>query len=295
MKKLLLIVITLIFIPILSWGEGEYAEKVILSAKWGTGEGEFGIHREPAGEYSVYGPEMRRAPMCLKVKGNFIYILDGENQRVQKFSKDGKYISLINTSFKAVRMNIDEDGEIFTYSIDEDIENGGRIERFNSNGEKAEEFKVNPKDVRTNDGVYTNEGKLYSKYDGKLIGKIKNKQVIKKSSLKLWKNTYSSGLERLKISETKNSRKYFLDRYFLEDSINSIVHILYGIGDKYNPDYEIDLIDTHGKLIKTLAVHGNYYQLNRGMANNYFEIDENGNIYQLWTTEKGVFVSIWTK
>lgn len=65
----------------------EYVPKVIIEGKWGTGPGEFG--RQSDVDYD-FKPES----LAVDSKGN-IYILDFVNNRIQKFSSEGKYLRSI--------------------------------------------------------------------------------------------------------------------------------------------------------------------------------------------------------
>ena len=69
----------------------EYVPKVIIEGKWGTGPGEFGIaSRFPLGLYDQYVP----SSLAVDSKEN-IYVLDFVNNRIQKFNKDGKYLTFL--------------------------------------------------------------------------------------------------------------------------------------------------------------------------------------------------------
>lgn len=62
----------------------EYEERVVVRGRWGVGAGEFGIMYKDDQEYK---PES----LAVDSKGN-IYILDLVNNRIQKFSNDGRYL-----------------------------------------------------------------------------------------------------------------------------------------------------------------------------------------------------------
>jgi len=67
--------------------------KVVLEGKWGSGPGEFGYvqNTDPEVSSSEYlGPEK----VEINSKGE-MYVLDTYNNRIQKFSKDGRYIKSI--------------------------------------------------------------------------------------------------------------------------------------------------------------------------------------------------------
>jgi len=76
----------------------EYVPKVIIEGKWGTGPGEFGYDGFNPVDFSpnsaVFSPDDLIHPRSLAVdsKGD-IYILDVANNRIQKFSKDGKHLA----------------------------------------------------------------------------------------------------------------------------------------------------------------------------------------------------------
>jgi hypothetical protein len=67
----------------------EYVAKVIIEAKWGTNEGEFGRNFLGMGT-----KDYKPSSLAVNSKGE-IYILDLVNNRIQKFDKDGKYLKNI--------------------------------------------------------------------------------------------------------------------------------------------------------------------------------------------------------
>lgn len=96
MKKLMLFAVSLLCVaaaraqqPSTGSADGgvpieEYLPKVIIEGKWGTGPGEFGKQA---------GYEDDDVPSSLAVdSGGNIYVLDYVNNRIQKFSKEGKYL-----------------------------------------------------------------------------------------------------------------------------------------------------------------------------------------------------------
>ena len=115
----------------------EYIPEVIIEAKWGTGEGEFGMdgaYAEP-GFPPMYANEMPLFPKSLAVdsKGN-IYILDVVNNRMQKFNESGKYLkSIVVQSWrgyfrrikngeyiKGINIVIDSEDNLYYYCIRKD-------------------------------------------------------------------------------------------------------------------------------------------------------------------------------
>lgn len=85
----------------------EYVPKVILEGKWGNEPGEFGMaSRFPLGLYDQYTP----SSLTVDTNGN-IYVLDFVNNRIQKFTKDGGYITSL--SIDGLK------GELSGYCIDD--------------------------------------------------------------------------------------------------------------------------------------------------------------------------------
>ncbi len=62
----------------------EYVPKVIIEGKWGTGPGEFG--RQSDVDY-----DLKPESLAVDSKGN-IYVLDFVNNRIQKYSNEGKHL-----------------------------------------------------------------------------------------------------------------------------------------------------------------------------------------------------------
>ncbi len=62
----------------------EYVPKVIIEGKWGTGPGEFGRQ----GDFDY---DLEPGSLAVDSKGN-IYILDFVNNRIQKYSSEGKHL-----------------------------------------------------------------------------------------------------------------------------------------------------------------------------------------------------------
>lgn len=72
----------------------EYVPKVIIEGKWGTGSGEFGAIADPM-QSDQYGAPQYPGSLAVNSRGE-IYVLDHVNGRIQKFSKDGKYLTSLN-------------------------------------------------------------------------------------------------------------------------------------------------------------------------------------------------------
>jgi len=94
MKKMILSVISLFAAGSLAAQEAstatdqvpieEYVPKVIIEGKWGTGPGEFGRQ----GDFDY---DLKPGSLAVDSKGN-IYILDFVNNRIQKYSGEGKHL-----------------------------------------------------------------------------------------------------------------------------------------------------------------------------------------------------------
>jgi hypothetical protein len=102
-----------------------YEETVVIRGKWGTGPGEFGIAYayvskvsnliEPIGH--LQDPIYPKS-LAVDSKGN-IYILDVVNNRIQKFSKDGKYLlSIPVESFVGAKVVKKEHKEFDEYRVE---------------------------------------------------------------------------------------------------------------------------------------------------------------------------------
>jgi len=68
----------------------EYIPEVIIEGKWGSGDGEFGTQVDE--NFPGTGKEYKLSSLAVDSKGN-IYILDVVNNRIQKYSKQGKYLN----------------------------------------------------------------------------------------------------------------------------------------------------------------------------------------------------------
>jgi hypothetical protein len=124
MKKLTLIVMFLVLLVITivirdksnnaqsdsgSAGKETYVSQVIINASWGEEPGQFGIY-EPE-----EGPTLGPQALTIAPKGD-IYIDDGYNGRIQKFSNNGELISIIPLSEGGIEICIDQSGNIYLYN-----------------------------------------------------------------------------------------------------------------------------------------------------------------------------------
>lgn len=111
MKKRMLLVMSFLCISAGAWAQQagkqavnadsvpieEYVPKVIIEGKWGTGPGEFGVAWTYATDITVPQNESGEIPpiypdsIAVNSKGE-IYLLDSVNNRIQKFSPEGKYV-----------------------------------------------------------------------------------------------------------------------------------------------------------------------------------------------------------
>jgi len=150
----------------------EYVPKVIIEGKWGTGPGEFGTASQfPLGHFENYEP----SSLAVDSKGN-IYILDFVNDRIQKFSKEGKYLASL--SIEGLK------GELAGY-CDEDA----CYEEPPGPGQKIEEKVMGQVEVQGINIVIDSKDTLYyylkRNKDGKEIGEVwefKNDKLVKKQS-----------------------------------------------------------------------------------------------------------------
>src|SRR3989339_394232 len=88
-------------VPEVSSETVKYAERIILEGKAGTGPCEFGIvvdstYRGEPGPEGVVEP----GPAVENSRGE-IYVLDAVNNRIQKFTKDGRYILSLSVFSRA--------------------------------------------------------------------------------------------------------------------------------------------------------------------------------------------------
>jgi hypothetical protein len=95
MKKMILFAVSLFAAGLLPAQEAstaadqvpieEYVPKVIIEGKWGTGPGEFGRQ----GDFDY---DLKPESLAVDSKGN-VYILDYVNNRIQKYSSNGKHLN----------------------------------------------------------------------------------------------------------------------------------------------------------------------------------------------------------
>jgi hypothetical protein len=71
----------------------EYSPQVLISGKWGSGQGEFGLGASMGEE----GDDVIPKELAQDDSGN-IYVLDSWNNRIQKFDANGKYLEEIPIS-----------------------------------------------------------------------------------------------------------------------------------------------------------------------------------------------------
>jgi len=88
-------------IPRVSTQTVTYEERIILEGKSGSGPGEFGIAVDSTYE-GEGGPDSEIVPgPAVENSRGEIYVLDAVNNRIQKFTKDGQYISSIPVPSRA--------------------------------------------------------------------------------------------------------------------------------------------------------------------------------------------------
>lgn len=111
MKKVILFAVSFLSATIAIWAQQagtqtvnsgtvpieEYVPKVIIEGKWGSNPGEFGVAGVTLDDFNPISPTMTPVyPSSLAInKMGQIYILDIVNNRIQKFSEDGKFIKEI--------------------------------------------------------------------------------------------------------------------------------------------------------------------------------------------------------
>ena len=100
MKKCLIVLLIYIdMIFAITIYAGNYKPQTIITAKWGGGNGEFGLRLEAEGNC----PQS----LALDNKGN-LAILDLVNKRVQRYSSDGKWLgkfTITSQAFDVQSMN----------------------------------------------------------------------------------------------------------------------------------------------------------------------------------------------
>lgn len=127
----------------------EYVPKVIIEAKWGTNEGEFGKTYHP-----FYDDRIVPDSLAVDSKGN-IYILDKANNRIQKFDSSGKYLKSINvpswkgyyyytykdsargeilpSEAEGINITIDNKDRLYYYFIKEQYKKLGEVDKDRDN------------------------------------------------------------------------------------------------------------------------------------------------------------------
>jgi hypothetical protein len=86
----------------------EYVGRVIIRAGFGEGPGQFGIYEY---EQGVAGPN----GIAVDNEG-YIYIIDDINGRVNKFDREGKYVSSINIEWGGEELCVDFEGNLYIYA-----------------------------------------------------------------------------------------------------------------------------------------------------------------------------------
>lgn len=114
MKKLILITVLLmalvVFFVIKDKADNSkkktYTSAIIIDTHWGKKPGQFGIYKSDQG--------LTLGPQTLTIASNgYIYIEDGFNGRIQKFSNNGELISIIPLSKGPEDICVDNVGNLY--------------------------------------------------------------------------------------------------------------------------------------------------------------------------------------
>jgi len=136
-----------------------YVPQVIIDAPWGKEPGQFVVYETEQG--LTLGPET----FAITPNGD-IYIDDQSNGRIQKFSNNGEFISIIPLSVSVDDMCIDQDGNIYLYHT---ARVPKRIYQYDEKGNSLKEFPIKWDDLgmRVVGGAYIysdNSGRLFLSY-----------------------------------------------------------------------------------------------------------------------------------
>ncbi|MDP3024939.1 MAG: hypothetical protein Q8O10_05340 [candidate division Zixibacteria bacterium] len=307
MKKAVLIVIFLTFLGILfivsnhadNVEKETYVSQVIIDVPWGKEPGHFGIYEPPEG-----GPTLGPQTLTIASNGD-IYIEDGYNARIQKFSKSGEFIAMIPLLRGPDDVTVDNNGNIYmlyagivpnqVYKYDQKgnilkkykltegtgplfCDNYGRLfiggpKVVYQFGTVSEEFSPEQQKATLREGfvasnnVVLNQRMIFQTRDGEL-------HLVDDSSKSFRKfSSYRMNLGQAGFTGIDKD----MNVYTCKGDLNTYSWIM----RKYNPEGEL--------LAEFTIQEDNYAHASRALV-----LDEYGSVYVMSTSEKGLKIIKWS-
>ena len=299
-------------------GGRTYVPQVLISCKWGTGPGEFGLLEGK--EVEPLGP----VTFTLDNTGN-IYILDSVNGRVEKFAPDGTYVGEIGRKLYGSSMCVSKDGKLYLLggnSLKEYspfgklkkvlplakamnlIEGYGQSVFFDQDGNLSIKnidqrvYKIASMQNKTGRGM-TSNGSLRALSKSQQMASKRLGMPGSRTGLRFvvkWRSPHRASVEVL----AKGNRSGKGIELTTSDNLGSVLFLKQdGQGSIYveveritADDYvhlEVLKYDVEGFLLAKIELPNDYYTT----CYKKVDVDSAGNVYQLLTLKRGVQVIKW--
>ena len=284
-----------------------YFPQVIIDATWGKEPGQFGVY-EPE-----EGPTLGPQTLIISSNGD-IYIEDGENGRIQRFSESGELIATIPLSRLGEGLCVDQTGKIYFY---DPTLVPKKIYQYGPKGNMLKE-SVLWEGVRGSGSIYSDRsGKLFLSYwndslKTSLVFQVGTSEIV--FSREQQKATLREGfvgsnnviLNQGKIFQNKEG-----DLHLVDDSSRSVKKFssykmnlgqagftgvdkemnIYTL--KYDREKNVEVMRKYnpaGDLVAEFTIEkDNYAHATRALV-----LDENGNIFVMSTSKDGLKIIKWS-
>ena len=294
-----------------------YTPKIIVEGNWGSAADEFGL--KEGSEIETIGPRT----FCLDKNGH-IFIFDTVHQNLKKFTSEGNYLGTIGSNISGSAMAINDEGYIFVLE-------GHLLHEYSPMGNLIKNYEIS-RNIQLVEGygqgiMFDNSGNLFVnnlqkifkigtpvKQTGKIIANHlsvlsstqqltseKNGIVCKSNGNRFQTEVKDKHNATLRIlNEDKNLLNLKEITMSIPDVFGSVLFLgsdnqggIYIETERITKDnyvhLEVRKYDSSGNLLSVIELPNDYYTT----VYKKIEVDNNGNIYQLLTTSKGVQLIKW--
>ncbi len=249
----------------------DYLPHTLLSLSCGNGNYQVGLSEEGA----PYGPNR----IC--AKSGCIYILDRINHRVSIYNYDGNFVSTVDANFYPADLAVDGDGNIYL------LENRTKVNYvkvYNKEGEEIKRYNFYKDPSKPAKQIMINPGGEFCLYINRRLFNF----VLEEDDL------YS-----LKESKALPSFKPEGDAEFIGSDRKGNLYFVSISAQKEGNDYKyrrnFKKYSAKGKLLAEIEdLPKGYFSYHTG--NRDICVDENGDIFQLYTSkEKNIDIIKWCR
>lgn len=296
--------------------------KEVVFAKWGTGENEIPLLTQ---EYQ--GKTYRKGFAWMRVddQGN-IYFINWAIPRLFIYDKDGKAKKPLDFNFSGSRFDVDHEGNIYLYDPNRGGHNNtGRVVVFSKDGNRLDDLTISRSEATFTPFAVVQDAELRDPYLGRPVHDFRgylsdpNRHSSRRRVLPQLEFTYvSTESPGLSIGRGEVFRaidkavspipgftfslplNWSLGRDRIEpigwarDNLFLLVSIQARSGSSTIAGYAVALVDQRNGLASfhRILEKDDFLYENRDLSENYrcFDVDRDGNVYQLFSSRDGVHI-----